>query len=124
MSEAKLICNNVWKIFGNNPKRVLKNHDQSKSRAEIQAETGHVVAVKDVSFEVKKGECFVVMGLSGSGKSTLVRCISRLIEPTGGQVIINGEDVTMMDKKSYATCGAIKWPWFFNILDYFLIEEL
>ncbi|MDG2097691.1 MAG: glycine betaine/L-proline ABC transporter ATP-binding protein [Paracoccaceae bacterium] len=99
MSEAKLICNNVWKIFGNNPKRVLKNHDQSKSRAEIQAETGHVVAVKDVSFEVKKGECFVVMGLSGSGKSTLVRCISRLIEPTGGQVIINGEDVTMMDKK-------------------------
>ena len=99
MSEAKLICNNVWKIFGNNPKRVLKNHAQSKSRAEIQAETGHVVAVKDVSFEVKKGECFVVMGLSGSGISTLVRCISRLIEPTGGQVIINGEDVTMMDKK-------------------------
>ena len=45
MSEAKLICNNVWKIFGNNPKRVIKNHDQSKSRAEIQAETGHVVAV-------------------------------------------------------------------------------
>lgn len=99
MSEAKLICNNVWKIFGNNPKRVLENHDHSKSRAEIQAETGHVIAVKDVSFEVKKGECFVVMGLSGSGKSTLVRCISRLIEPTGGQVIINGEDVTMMDKK-------------------------
>ena len=99
MSEAKLICNNVWKIFGNNPKRVLKNHDQSKSRAEIHAETGHVIAGKDVSFEVKKGECFVVMGLSGSGKSTLVRCISRLIEPTGGQVIINGEDVTMMDKK-------------------------
>jgi len=99
MSEAKLICNNVWKIFGNSPKRVLENHDHSKSRAEIQAETGHVIAVKDVSFEVKKGECFVVMGLSGSGKSTLVRCISRLIEPTGGQVIINGEDVTMMDKK-------------------------
>ena len=99
MSKAKLICNNVWKIFGSNPKRVLNDHDHSKSRAEIQAETGHVVAVKDVSFEVKKGECFVVMGLSGSGKSTLVRCISRLIEPTGGQVIINGEDVTMMDKK-------------------------
>ena len=54
MSEAKLICNNVWKIFGSNPKRVLNDHDHSKSRAEIQAETGHVVAVKDVSFEVKK----------------------------------------------------------------------
>ena len=99
MSDVKLVCKNVWKIFGANPKRVLDNHDRSKSRAEIQAETGHVVAVKDVSFEVKKGECFVVMGLSGSGKSTLVRCISRLIEPTGGQVIIDGEDVTQMDKK-------------------------
>ena len=72
MSDVKLVCKNVWKIFGANPKRVLDNHDRSKSRAEIQAETGHVVAVKDVSFEVKKGECFVVMGLSGSGKSTLV----------------------------------------------------
>jgi glycine betaine/proline transport system ATP-binding protein len=99
MSEVKLICNDVWKIFGNNPKRVLENHDRSKSRAEIQNETGHVIAVKDVSFEVKKGECFVVMGLSGSGKSTLVRCISRLIEPTGGQVVIDGQDVTKMDKK-------------------------
>ena len=99
MSEVKLFCKDVWKIFGNNPKRVLENHDRSKSRAEIQSETGHVVAVKDVSFEVKKGECFVVMGLSGSGKSTLVRCISRLIEPTGGQVVIDGQDVTKMDKK-------------------------
>ena len=99
MSEVKLICNDVWKIFGNNPKRVLENHDRSKNRAEIQNETGHVIAVKDVSFEVKKGECFVVMGLSGSGKSTLVRCISRLIEPTGGQVVIDGQDVTKMDKK-------------------------
>jgi|TARA_B100000767_G_scaffold33009_1_gene28175 glycine betaine/proline transport system ATP-binding protein len=99
MSEVKLICKDVWKIFGSNPKRVLENHDRSKSRAEIQSETGHVVAVKDVSFEVKKGECFVVMGLSGSGKSTLVRCISRLIEPTGGQVVIDGQDVTKMDKK-------------------------
>ena len=99
MSEVKLICKDVWKIFGSNPKRVLENHDRSKSRAEIQSETGHVVAVKDVSFEVKKGECFVVMGLSGSGKSTLVRCISRLIEPTGGQVVSDGQDVTKMDKK-------------------------
>ena len=99
MSEVKLICKDVWKIFGSSPKRVLENHDRSKSRAEIQSETGHVVAVKDVSFEVKKGECFVVMGLSGSGKSTLVRCISRLIEPTGGQVVIDGQDVTKMDKK-------------------------
>lgn len=99
MPDSKIVCRNIWKIFGQNPKRVLDTHDRTKSRAEIQTETGHVVAVKDVSFEVKKGECFVVMGLSGSGKSTLVRCISRLIEPTGGEVFIDGENVTEMGTK-------------------------
>ena len=59
----------------------------------MQAKTGNVAAVKDVSFAVKPGEVFVVMGLSGSGKSTLVRCLTRLIEPTAGEVLIDGEDV-------------------------------
>ena len=99
MTETKLVCKNIWKIFGKNPEKILENYDQSKTRSQIQAETGHVIAVKDVSFEVKKGECFVVMGLSGSGKSTLVRCISRLIEPTIGQVLIDGADVTNMKKQ-------------------------
>ncbi|HKJ51656.1 MAG TPA: glycine betaine/L-proline ABC transporter ATP-binding protein [Gammaproteobacteria bacterium] len=94
MSDSpKIVCNNVWKIFGTYPERTLENIDPSLSRAEVQEQTGHVIAVKDVSFEVKKGETFVVMGLSGSGKSTLVRCISRLIEPTTGQMIIDGEDI-------------------------------
>lgn len=61
------------------------------------AETGHVVAVRNVSLDVNQGEIFVVMGLSGSGKSTLVRCLSRLIEPTAGKVIIDDVDVTAMD---------------------------
>ncbi|MFQ5612037.1 MAG: glycine betaine/L-proline ABC transporter ATP-binding protein [Anaerolineae bacterium] len=73
--------------------------DSNLSRDQILEQTGHVVAVKDVSFGVRKGETFVVMGLSGSGKSTLVRCISRLIEPTEGQVIVEGEDLTAMDEK-------------------------
>ena len=68
--------------------------DRSLSRAEIQEQTGHVIAVKDVSFKVEEGETFVVMGLSGSGKSTLVRCLSRLIDPTEGQVLIDGNDIT------------------------------
>ncbi|MEM7565348.1 MAG: ATP-binding cassette domain-containing protein, partial [Pseudomonadota bacterium] len=94
MSEAsKIVCKNIWKIFGTYPERTLKNLDKSLSRAEVQAQTGHVIGVNDVTFEVKKGETFVVMGLSGSGKSTLVRCISRLIEPTAGEVIIDGEDI-------------------------------
>ena len=97
--ELKISCENICKIFGPHPERTLKSMDHTKSRAEIQEQTGHVVAVKDVSFQVKKGECFVVMGLSGSGKSTLVRCLSRLIEPTGGKVVIDGDDVTAMNQK-------------------------
>ena len=90
---AKIVCKNIWKIFGTYPKRTLDTIDRSLSRAEVQAQTGHVIAVKDVSFEIKKGETFVVMGLSGSGKSTLVRCISRLIDATAGEMIIDGEDI-------------------------------
>ncbi len=99
MSETpKIVCNNIWKIFGAYPEQTLKELDRSLSRAEVQAKTGHVVAVKDVSFEVNTGETFVVMGLSGSGKSTLVRCISRLIEPTAGAMIVDGEDIMSYDR--------------------------
>jgi len=90
---TKIACKNIWKIFGTYPERTLENLDRSLSRAEVQEQTNHVIGVNDVSFEVNKGETFVVMGLSGSGKSTLVRCISRLIDPTAGEVIIDGEDI-------------------------------
>ena len=99
MAEApKIICKNVWKIFGTYPNRTLENLDRSLSRAEVQAQTGHVIGVNDVSFDIKKGETFVVMGLSGSGKSTLVRCISRLIEPTAGEIFIDGENIITYNK--------------------------
>lgn len=90
----KIVCTNVWKLFGANPERALKEMDPTQSRSEVQENTGHVVAVKDATFKVMEGETFVIMGLSGSGKSTLVRCISRLIDPTAGQVVIDGEDIT------------------------------
>ena len=93
-AKPKIVCNNIWKVFGPNPERTLREMDRSLSRAEIQEKTGHVVAVRDVSFKVEEGETFVVMGLSGSGKSTLVRCLSRLIDPTDGQVLIDGDDIT------------------------------
>ncbi len=92
-------CRNVWKIFGPNPERVQAELDPALSKGQILEETGHVVAVKDVSFDVRPGEIFVIMGLSGSGKSTLVRCISRLIEPTAGQVLVEGSDVIAMDEE-------------------------
>jgi glycine betaine/proline transport system ATP-binding protein len=86
-------CRGVWKVFGPHAERVVDSDDADLSRAELEARTGCVAAVRDVSFTVPEGEVFVVMGLSGSGKSTLVRCISRLIEPTAGQVLIDGEDI-------------------------------
>ena len=86
----------MWKIFGPHPERLRANLDASANRDEVQERTGHVIAVRDVTFQVNEGETFVVMGLSGSGKSTLVRCISRLIEPTSGEVRIDGRDVVAM----------------------------
>ncbi|MBN1218405.1 MAG: glycine betaine/L-proline ABC transporter ATP-binding protein [Anaerolineae bacterium] len=96
--DSQISCRNIWKIFGPHPQRIRRKMSLA-SREEILEKTGHVVAVRNVSFDVRVGETFVVMGLSGSGKSTLIRCISRLIEPTDGRVVIDGEDVTAMDEK-------------------------
>ena len=96
---SKITCSNIWKLFGPDEKRILRDLDANLSRSEVQEKTGHVVAVKDVSFAIQKGETFVVMGLSGSGKSTLVRCLTRLIEPTSGTVQMDDVDVTKMSNK-------------------------
>src|SRR5262245_15356108 len=98
-TDFQIACRNIWKVFGPHPERIKASLNGGTSKQEILKQTGHVVAVKDVSFEVRKGETFVVMGLSGSGKSTLIRCISRLIEPTHGEVILDGEDVLKMNPK-------------------------
>jgi glycine betaine/proline transport system ATP-binding protein len=92
-SQLTVACRNVWKVYGPNAESIVGSPDASLSRQELMEKTGSVAAVRDVSFDVTAGEVFVVMGLSGSGKSTLVRCITRLIEPTAGQVLIDGEDV-------------------------------
>jgi glycine betaine/proline transport system ATP-binding protein len=97
-SAPKIVCRDVWKIFGGTPERVLQSLTAEQASGQVMAESGHVLAVRGVSFEVEKGETFVVMGLSGSGKSTLVRCISRLTEPTRGEIIIDGQDVLKMDE--------------------------
>jgi glycine betaine/proline transport system ATP-binding protein len=92
--DAALSVLNLWKIFGRGADKIIGTPDAELPRAELKEKTGCVVGVKDVSFEVSPGEVFVVMGLSGSGKSTLVRCLTRLIEPTSGQVVIDGHDIT------------------------------
>src|SRR5680860_944456 len=95
--EPKVRALHISKIFGASPQAALERLEQGSPKERIHEETGSVVAVSDVSFEVGQGEIFVVMGLSGSGKSTLVRCINRLISPTGGQLFIDDEDVVAVD---------------------------
>ncbi len=92
-SHSAISVRNLWQVFGPNPENIIGSPDALLPRAELRAKTGNTAAVRDVSFDVAPGEVFVVMGLSGSGKSTLVRCLTRLIEPTSGSVVMDGEDV-------------------------------
>ena len=99
--DSAIEIKNVWKIFGNNSKEALNAiQNEHISKQEALEKYNSVIGVSDVSFNVKKGEIFCVMGLSGSGKSTLVRHINRLLEPTSGQILIDNEDVMKFDSKS------------------------
>jgi glycine betaine/proline transport system ATP-binding protein len=100
MTDTAVKVENLWKVFGPKAARIPGSEDGKLSRTELREKTGTIAAVKDVSFEVKQGEVFVVMGLSGSGKSTLVRCLTRLIEPTAGEVTIDDDDVLTMSESS------------------------
>jgi glycine betaine/proline transport system ATP-binding protein len=92
-AQPTVSCRNVWKIYGPRADRIVGTPDADLPRGELLEKTGCVAAVRDVSFDVRQGEVFVVMGLSGSGKSTLVRMINRLHDPTAGEVLVDGEDV-------------------------------
>jgi len=92
---------NVWKVFGNTSKQALDAiQNKGISKTEALEKYNSVIGVSNVSFEVNQGEIFCVMGLSGSGKSTLVRHINRLLEPTSGQILINGQDVMKLDREN------------------------
>lgn len=89
----------LWKVFGPKADQIPQDPELAAlDAAGLRTRTGCTAAVRDVSFDVRRGEVFVVMGLSGSGKSTLVRCLTRLIEPTAGTIAIDGEDVRAMDR--------------------------
>lgn len=97
---ATLVCRDVWKLFGTHAEHFLNRHDRAKPVTDdALREAGLIGAVRAASLDVFQGECFVIMGLSGSGKSTLVRCMSRLVEPTAGEIIFNGEDLLAADAK-------------------------
>lgn len=99
MTDAPVIsCRNVWKLFGKAPEAYLRTAPKGQSFAEIR-QAGYIAAVRDVSIDVARGEMLVIMGLSGSGKSTLVRCISRLIDITGGGITVDGKDISSLDER-------------------------
>jgi len=95
----KLEVKHLTKIFGKRQKQALEMVQQAKSKTEILEKTGATVGVYDVNFEVLTGEIFVIMGLSGSGKSTLIRLLNRLIDPTSGDIYIDGQDVAKMNEE-------------------------
>ncbi|MDT2756283.1 glycine betaine/L-proline ABC transporter ATP-binding protein [Enterococcus asini] len=96
---SKVKVEHLTKIFGKKQHQALEMMTQSKSKTEILKKTGATVGVYDANFEVEEGEIFVIMGLSGSGKSTLIRLLNRLIDPTSGEIYIDGEDIAKMDEE-------------------------
>ncbi|MGI6126148.1 MAG: quaternary amine ABC transporter ATP-binding protein [Planifilum sp.] len=96
---SEIIVENVTKVFGPRPESVLKLLREGATKEEVLKKTGHTVGVHDASFEVNRGETFVIMGLSGSGKSTLIRCLNLLNRPTKGRITVDGENIVEYGKK-------------------------
>lgn len=97
--KTRIRIEKLSKIFGEKKKQVFALAEKGTSRKEIKEKTGNLLALRNISFDVKEGEIFVVMGLSGSGKSTLLRCVNRLVEPTSGKVLVDNQNVGNLSSK-------------------------
>ncbi len=97
--DAKVSIKGVWKVFGKSPQQAIKLSLQGRTKKEILKETGSTIGVHKADLDIYEGEVFVVMGLSGSGKSTLIRMINRLISPTDGEILIDGQNIVTMSPK-------------------------
>ena len=101
INDVVVECKNLWKIFGDQADKALAAiREKGLGKAEARERFRSIVGVANASFEVSLGERFCIMGLSGCGKSTLVRLINRLIEPTSGRILINGEDIGDLNAKN------------------------
>jgi len=96
---SKIEIKNVYKIFGNTPSAVLPMVKEGANKEEVLEKTGHTVGLDNVTLSIQEGETFVCMGLSGSGKSTLIRHLNRLIDPTDGDIIIDGTNIMELDEQ-------------------------
>ncbi|WP_055663740.1 quaternary amine ABC transporter ATP-binding protein [Jannaschia seosinensis] len=100
--EVKISIRNLYKIFGNDPKAALQHVRDGVAKPELLDQYGHVLGLQDINVDIRAGQITVIMGLSGSGKSTLIRHLNRLIDPTAGEVIVNGEDVLAYGERRLA----------------------
>ncbi|SOE50568.1 L-proline glycine betaine ABC transport system permease protein ProV (TC 3.A.1.12.1) [plant metagenome] len=96
---SKIEVKNIYKIFGAHPKKWLEAAQQGISKDELLARSGHTLGLRDISLSIDEGSIYVIMGLSGSGKSTLIRHFNRLIEPSAGQILVDGVDVVTLGKR-------------------------
>ena len=99
MTSPLIEISGLYKIFGTRPNSVIERVKLGHSKEQVLAETGHTVGLKDINLQIQKGEIFVIMGLSGSGKSTMIRHFNRLIDPTMGQILVEGVDVMQLSNK-------------------------
>jgi len=100
MTDTKISIAGLYKVFGSDPAAALEHVRQGTGKQELLEKHGHVLGLKDINLDIPANQISVIMGLSGSGKSTLIRHINRLIEPTAGELLVDGEDVLAMDKSS------------------------
>ncbi|MEH0740500.1 glycine betaine/L-proline ABC transporter ATP-binding protein [Vibrio cholerae] len=98
MTKPLIEISGLYKVFGAKPHSVMERVKQGQSKDDVLAETGHTVGLKEINLQINKGEIFVIMGLSGSGKSTLIRHFNRLIDPTEGQILVEGTDVMKLSQ--------------------------
>ena len=96
---SKIEVKNIYKIFGKEPKKWLEPVKNGMSKQELLEKSGHTLGLKDISLSIEEGSIYVIMGLSGSGKSTLIRHFNRLIDPTDGQILVDGVDVMNLNKR-------------------------
>ncbi|NOJ21204.1 quaternary amine ABC transporter ATP-binding protein [Vibrio coralliilyticus] len=99
MTKPLIEISGLYKVFGRKPQSVMERVEAGESKDKVLADTGHTVGLKDINLQINKGEIFVIMGLSGSGKSTLIRHFNRLIDPTEGQILVEGTDVMKLNQK-------------------------
>ena len=97
--DVKISIRNLYKIFGSDPQGALEHVRAGMGKPELMEKHGHVLGLQDINVDMRGGDITVIMGLSGSGKSTLIRHLNRLIEPTAGEILLDGEDVLAYDER-------------------------